>query len=249
MWRSNRPTVRIRFSRAYPEQLYDATWHVRIFPAHVWKGRAPGEWATDTSTAALIGSGPYRIARWDRGQSLTLERAAGSAARIGRVVWRFADSPEAAANLVLAHEADALEVILTARREFRSTRAWRSGNIHRPFTVPQFPAHWPGAGARVRLKRWRGPDEQLARPSSARHHGARQANLGNRAVEKQPVAPLDTVKAGALLDAGWRRRPDGICVETDARTVDILVPARVPRAGAWRWPSVSVSGSNPVDGA
>ncbi|TFG88366.1 MAG: hypothetical protein E4H17_02465, partial [Gemmatimonadales bacterium] len=30
-------TVRIRFSHPYPEQLYDATWHVRVIPAHLWR--------------------------------------------------------------------------------------------------------------------------------------------------------------------------------------------------------------------
>lgn len=102
-------TVLLRFARAYPEQLYDATWHVRILPAHIW-GRMPRqEWATDTALANIVGSGPYRVAEWVRGQSLRLEAAAGASPAITRVVWRFAPDPDAAINMLLAGEADLVE--------------------------------------------------------------------------------------------------------------------------------------------
>ena len=112
-------TVEIHFDRNYPEQLYDATWHVRILPAHVWRSIPHEAWATDTLPAHLIGSGPYRLEQWTRSQSIELVSShAGAApgAGIAHVIWRFAADPEVALNLVLAHEADLLETLTTPER-------------------------------------------------------------------------------------------------------------------------------------
>lgn len=106
-------TVRLQFTRPSPEQLYDATYHVRILPEHIWGAIPRASWAADTATAHLIGSGPYRFRRWDHGQSLELvaDSAAAPMPAIRRVVWRFAPDPDAALNLILTHEADLLEQI------------------------------------------------------------------------------------------------------------------------------------------
>jgi peptide/nickel transport system substrate-binding protein len=62
-----------------------------------------------------VGSGPYRVLNWKRGQFLTLiADTAGSRKErpaIRRAVWRFAPDPDAALNLVLGHEADLLEAV------------------------------------------------------------------------------------------------------------------------------------------
>jgi peptide/nickel transport system substrate-binding protein len=102
-------TVLVRFARAYPEQLYDATWHVRILPAHIWEPVPRDQWAGDTSLARLVGSGSYRVAEWVRGQSLRLEAAPGAAPPITRVVWRFVPDQDAAVNMLLAGEVDLVE--------------------------------------------------------------------------------------------------------------------------------------------
>ena len=100
-------TVTIRFTAPDPEQWYDATWHVRILPRHLWDSLPLARWASDTSVARLVGSGPYRLTSWSKGQSLTLERAGNhpGAPAIPRVVWRFAGEQDAALNLLLSHEA------------------------------------------------------------------------------------------------------------------------------------------------
>ncbi|HET9293728.1 MAG TPA: ABC transporter substrate-binding protein, partial [Gemmatimonadales bacterium] len=102
-------TVIVRFTRDYPEQLYDATWHVRVLPAHIWRAMPREEWPADTALGHLVGSGPYRVAEWVRGQSLRLEAAPGSPVAVTRVVWRFAPDADAALNLLLAGEADVME--------------------------------------------------------------------------------------------------------------------------------------------
>ena len=119
-------TVRIHFAEPSPEQLYDATYHVRILPRHIWAAIPREGWAADTAMAHLIGSGPYRLRSWQHAQSLTLVAdtgadAAGAATprpdsapavpAIRRVIWRFAPDPDAALNLILTHEADLLEQV------------------------------------------------------------------------------------------------------------------------------------------
>jgi peptide/nickel transport system substrate-binding protein len=115
--------IRIQFAAPSPEQLYDATYHVRIMPRHIWQAIPPAQWSADTAVAHLIGSGPYRIVRWTRGQSLELAtdttRHGTPIPALHRVLWRFADDPDAALNLLLAHEADVLETVGAADRAQR----------------------------------------------------------------------------------------------------------------------------------
>jgi peptide/nickel transport system substrate-binding protein len=116
-------TVLIRFIEPSPEQLYDATFHVRIIPSHIWASLPREQWARDTAVAHLVGSGPYRVSSWNRGRFLTLDADTGSGRTppIRHLIWRFAADPDAALNLVLSHEADLLETIGTAERATRVT--------------------------------------------------------------------------------------------------------------------------------
>jgi peptide/nickel transport system substrate-binding protein len=117
-------TFRIRFRDPSPEQLYDATYQVRIIPAHIWASRPVGAWAADTLVSHLVGSGPYRIATWKRGEYLTLEADSGAGRwpNISRVIWRFTSDPEAAINLALAGEADVLEQVGSPSQQARFAR-------------------------------------------------------------------------------------------------------------------------------
>lgn len=112
----------VRFREPAAEQLYDATYHVRIIPAHVWEPLPRDRWAADTGIGHLVGSGPYRPMRWVRGQFLELaaDPVYRPAPRIPRVVWRFTSDPDAALNLVLSHEADLLETAVGPERASRA---------------------------------------------------------------------------------------------------------------------------------
>lgn len=109
----DRRRVRIRFAEASPEQLYDATYHVRIIPAHLWAGVPRDAWAADTAQTRLMGSGPYRLREWKRGQYAILEADSITprTPRIRRLIWRFAGNADAALNLILSGEADLLESV------------------------------------------------------------------------------------------------------------------------------------------
>jgi len=108
-------TVLVHFPRYSPEQLYNATWHVRILPKHIWSSMPPASWPRDTGISHLVGSGPYRVTSWERGTTITLDADPTwrPAPAIRRIVWRFTTDPEAALNLVLAREAELLENAVT----------------------------------------------------------------------------------------------------------------------------------------
>ncbi|HEY8257208.1 MAG TPA: peptide ABC transporter substrate-binding protein [Gemmatimonadales bacterium] len=114
-------TFVLRFAAPSSEQLYDATYHVRIVPSHVWASKPSSSWTEDTTVANLVGSGPYRVSAWRRGQFVTLDAdtTGGKSPAIRRAIWRFAPDPDAALNLVLSHEADLLETVGSPERALR----------------------------------------------------------------------------------------------------------------------------------
>lgn len=260
-------TVLVRFARAYPEQLYDATYHVRVIPRHVWAAVPRDQWEGDTAAARLVGSGPYRFVRWERGVAVTLAVDTTAAARpaIARVVWRFAADPEAALRMVRAGEADLLETTT-------SPEALASARADTAVTVLDYPAAVIGfLGFRLADPQGRPHpvlgDRQVRR---ALTHGIDRRTLADAVVgpgTAVPVGPLsrllwindtavrvlpfDTAAARAALDAaGWLADAGGVRRRGGKPlTVEILVPgsSRVRRdlavavQEAWRRIGVSAT--------
>src|SRR5262245_14015660 len=86
-------SFRVVFAERSPEQLYDATYHVRVIPAHVWSAIPRESWAADTALGHLIGSGPYRVAEWRRGRFLRFQARETSKVGVRQVVWGFTREP------------------------------------------------------------------------------------------------------------------------------------------------------------
>jgi peptide/nickel transport system substrate-binding protein len=109
-------TAVFRFRDRYPEMFYDATYHMRVLPAHLLREVPRANWQTAAFGHAPVGDGPYRFVRWTPGESLEL--AADSTFFLGRphlrrLIWRFAGNLNNAVTMVLAAEADAVEVLVT----------------------------------------------------------------------------------------------------------------------------------------
>ncbi len=235
-------TVLVRFAHAYPEQLYDATWHVRVIPAHIWRWVVPGNWAPDSAVAHMVGSGPYRVESWQRGQSLTLvaDTTGGRRTRIGTVVWRFSPDPEAALNLVLSHEADLLESVGAPERVARIEADSALRTEHYPAAAYGFLGYQLSTASR------RGgvlADRAVRRAlGMAVNRPAIAVGVFGPGTKAPPgpmsqllwvwddsvtTLPYDPVAAGRALDAaGWVRSSDGTR-KKGARALgfDILVPA------------------------
>lgn len=230
-------TVTIRFPRAYPEQLYDATYHVRIIPEQVWRWQPSSEWGSDTSVVRLIGSGPYRVARWQRGQALFLvaDTLNGRRARIDTAVWRFAGDPDAALNLVLAHEADLLETAGAPERVARLASDSALRTVRYPAAAYGFLGYRVGGGPLAE----RGLRRALGMVIDRQTLAVASFGPGTRAPpgpmsqllwiwdDSVAVLPYDTAAAAAELDRlGWTRGADGMR-RKGGRVLgfDILVPA------------------------
>ena len=234
--------VTIRFRAPDAEQLFDAVWHVRVIPRHVWDSVPRARWAEDTSPARLVGSGPYRVAEWARGQSLTLERAdtAAEAPAIRRIVWRFAGDQDAALNLVLSHEADLLESIGDSARVARVASDTSIRTVPYPSAVYGFlgfnlagAADSPLRDPRVRRALFQSTDRHTAAravygPASTAPPGPMSGILWIND-DSIAVPPFDSVAARRSLEqAGWHRLGPGRRKNGRDLTVDILVPGTSP---------------------
>lgn len=233
-------TVLVRFAEPEPEQWYDATWHVRVLPKHIWNSIPRSAWAESADSARLVGSGPYRFSARVPAQSLTLERVSEGPGVpvIRRVVWRFTGDQDAALNLLLSHEADLLESIGDSARIAGVSADSSFTTVAYPSAVYGFLGFNLGAaqgGPARELVVRRALAMATDRPTAAR------AALGPGAVappgpmsrilwimdSSLAALPFDTTDAGRLFDgAGWRRGADGMRWRAGVLlALDILVPA------------------------
>ncbi len=240
-------TVLVRFTAPSPEQLYDATYHVRIIPSHIWSAAPPASWQSDTSTAHLVGSGPYRIAEWKRGEYVRLVASSGTTPpAVRQAIWRFVADPDAALNLVLSHEADLLETVGAAER---AERVARDSTFR---LVPYASATYGFLGFRIRGGPRNEPHpifgdaatrralalavdrETLARSVFGREAKAPPGPMSQLLwIWNDSIAtlPFDTVRADRALEAaGWRRADSTRPRERGSRALafDILVPSTSP---------------------
>jgi peptide/nickel transport system substrate-binding protein len=118
--------VVFRFSEAYPEQLYDATFHVAPLPSHLLDSIPPDAVARSGFASHPVGSGPYRMVRNVAGQFMEL--AAHSEFFLGkpkleRVIIRVAVAAETRVNMVLSGQADAVDNVLPPLDNIRRINA------------------------------------------------------------------------------------------------------------------------------
>ena len=122
-------TVAFRFRRAYPEQLYDATYYLRTLPRHLLDTIPPARLASSAFARAPVGIGPFRFVRWTAGTEVVVDADSGfflGRPLLDRLVWRIMPDAASAVRALIAGEADAIETI-PLRDELE--RASRSPNL------------------------------------------------------------------------------------------------------------------------
>jgi peptide/nickel transport system substrate-binding protein len=241
-------TLLIRFTAPSPEQLYDATYHVRIIPRHIWSAEPRAHWAADTAVRHLVGSGPYRVAEWKRGEYVRLvaDSAAADPPAVRRVIWRFATDPDAALNLVLSHEADLLETVGGPERAAQVARDSTLRLVAYPSAAYGFLGFRISSGERDRPHPVFGDAATRRALALAvdRRTLARSAFGPEAEAPPGPMSqllwiwndsirtlPFDTVAADRALDvAGWRLKEGATGRERAGRDLafDILVPGTSP---------------------
>lgn len=107
--------VVFRYDRRYPEQLYDAVYHVAPLPAHLLDTIPPEALARSAFAAQPVGSGAYRLVRNVPGQFVELAANDGfflGKPKLERVIIRVASDPDARLNLLLSGQADAMDYVV-----------------------------------------------------------------------------------------------------------------------------------------
>ena len=107
-------TAVFRFRRRHPEMFYDATYHLRVLPAHLLHTVPRNRWVTAEFGRHPVGNGPYRFVEWRAGERIEL--AADSTFFLGRphiprLIWRVTADHQVAITQLLAGEGDAIEFL------------------------------------------------------------------------------------------------------------------------------------------
>lgn len=231
-------TIDLVFPSIHPEQLYDATYHVRIVPEHLWGNMTPEEWMADTDVSRIVGTGPYRLESWTRPTAVRLVAADmnGHSPGIGELVWSFQQDPDAASNLLLSGEVDAMETVPPPRRGEVEAEASLTLMPY-PSAVYGFLAfnldpegHTPLTSREVR----RALVQALDRPAIA------VATVGpGTSVPRGPMSELSWINDDAIAQlpfdsggavsqleaAGWIRGGGGWQREGSTLQFDVLVPS------------------------
>jgi peptide/nickel transport system substrate-binding protein len=219
-------TVAFRFRRAYPEQLYDAVFHLNILPKHLLDTIPNDRLASSAFAQDPVGAGPFRFARWQAGAELVIEADTTwflGRPRLDRIVWRVMPDVSAAVTALLAGEADAMETILQ-REEIARVAADTALQL-----VP-YPSPFLGLIA-FNLRRGPFADREVRRAIAMAVDRATivRALFGDYgdvpvgAVSTMvwiarggdiPQLPYDTAQAARLLDAAGWRLASGAAVRT-----------------------------------
>jgi peptide/nickel transport system substrate-binding protein len=241
--------VVFRFRRAYPEQMYDATYQAPPLPAHLLAAIPPESLATSAFVQQPVGDGPYRFAHRIPAQSVELAADDGfflGRPRIRRVLFLLAGEAEARVNLLLSGEADAVDNILSLPNSARLEH------------LPSFQYHpIPGLFLSYVTMNLRDPADTsrphpiLADPvvrhalvvaldrkgiaraaygEYAQTPSAPVSTLLSRSVDAPPPIAVDTALARRLLASrGWIDRDRDSILDKDGRplTLSLLVPGVV----------------------
>ena len=217
------------FKRHTPEQFFDLVYQVSIVPEHILGNTPPAQLKTAEVARRGIGSGRFRLAKWEQGKSLTLVADTlnyRGRPKLDRIVYSLSLDFNSAVARLFSGDADFFEQLrpenMAKLATDTSLRALPYPSLQHTFLALNTidPAH-PGQpnpifGDRVvRRALTMAVDRQgmlrnvfgaMAHPSYGpfpRYLGVADTTL--------PQLPYDTLKARALLDsAGWVPGPDGV---------------------------------------
>lgn len=107
-------TAVVWYKKHRPEQFYDFVYQLYVMPEHVFKDVPAEELRKSDLTRKGIGSGRFRLARWEAGQRLQLIADTANhrgRAKLDRVIWTIVPDAGAALAQLLGGQADFLEFV------------------------------------------------------------------------------------------------------------------------------------------
>jgi peptide/nickel transport system substrate-binding protein len=243
-------TATVWYHRRTATQFFDAAYNLIPVPEHVY-GKVPvAELKTSDITAHPVGSGRFRLMRYEPG--VRVELVADTANFLGRpkldrVIFQLLQAPATAAQSVLAGQMDfyvAFPIDQVDRLD--------SSTIARPIVYEQNGYAFAGFNLLARKSTTRPhpilSDVNVRRAATMSLDRAAMLtnvfkNTGRLAYGPFPTGvflsdstipgiPYDTAAAGKLLESsGWKRGPDGVRVKNGRPlTIEIMAPATsIPR--------------------
>jgi peptide/nickel transport system substrate-binding protein len=216
------------FKHRKPEQFYDLAYQLVVVPEHIYGSIAPDQLHTSDVTRHPVGSGRFRLEKWDAGTRISLVADTANyrgRPKLDRVIFTPMD-PAGAAAAVLTGQLDVMDNF-----PFAQLPRLDSSTVARPVVYAQLAYAFAAMNANAR-KSSTAPhpifsDKRVRRALSMAvdrvamlrnvfgdkgrlNHGPFPMTLAV-ADSTTKVPPYDTVAANALLDsAGWRRGPDGM---------------------------------------
>jgi peptide/nickel transport system substrate-binding protein len=107
-------TFTVWYGRRSVTQFFDVAHYLIPFPSHVYAPIAFDSLRTSAAARAPVGSGKYRLARWEPGVRLELVADTGhwaSPATLHRVIWLPVPDPQAQVAKLVTGEADMVELL------------------------------------------------------------------------------------------------------------------------------------------
>lgn len=223
-------TVVAYFKRHTPEQFFDLVYQVSILPEHVLGNTPPAQLKTAEVARRGIGSGRFRLAKWESGKSLEIVADTANyrgRAKLDRIVFSLSPDYTSAVNRFFSGDADFFEQLRsdhlprfatdTVRHAIRYPTmqySYLALNLMDPKQPGQpHPIFGDRAVRRAltmatnRRAMLRNVFDTLGILS----YGPFPRALASVVDTTLPQIPYDTVKARALLDsAGWTLGTDGV---------------------------------------
>ena len=107
-------TAVVWYKQRRPEAFYDFVYQIYIIPEHVFEGVSSEQLRTSELARKGIGSGRFRLRRWDAGQRIELVADTANyrgRAKLDRVVWSIVPDAGAALAQLFGGQADFLEFV------------------------------------------------------------------------------------------------------------------------------------------
>jgi peptide/nickel transport system substrate-binding protein len=107
-------TAVVWYKKRETEQFYDFVYQVYILPEHVTKDIAPDQLRTSDVTRRGIGTGRFRMVRWNAGQRIELIADTANyrgRPKLDRLIWNIVPDAGAALAQLMSAQADVLELV------------------------------------------------------------------------------------------------------------------------------------------
>lgn len=221
-------TVSVRFRDAYSQRLL--AFNLPIVPRNAYTAR--GDFGRRP-----VGSGPYRLVRWETGRQLLLERRSPSSEGAARVLFRILPEPAGWVRAGLRGELDEFRIPHEAAARLSADRAFRSR--FRTLAAPRLAVSqliWncrnplfadPTVRRALALAIPRRAIVASLFAGQAREiSGPYPAGVPENAPDVTPLPYAPPAAAASLARAGYLRGPDGVLVGPAGRfRFELLVPA------------------------